>query len=86
MEEAPVIEMTPELVSLSGLAVPDTIPDRNDGTLIEKLNNNIYTFFKEGEYYLAYTTDSAQTIELNLGGDKRLFLGSIRYLEYENSC
>jgi hypothetical protein len=70
MEEAPVIEMTPELGSLSGLAIPDTIPDRNDGTLIDKLNNNIYTFFKEGEYYLTYTADSAQIIELNLGGTK----------------
>lgn len=70
MEEAPVTEMTPELVSLSGLPVPDTIPDSNPGTLIEELNNNIYTLFKEGEYYLTYTADSAQTIELNLGGSK----------------
>ena len=68
MEEAPVTEMTPELVSLSGLPVPENIPDKNDGTLIEELNNNIYTLFKEGEYYLTYTADSAQTIELDLGG------------------
>ncbi len=39
-------------------------------TLIEELNNNIYTLFKEGEYYLTYTADSAQTIELNLPGTK----------------
>ncbi len=70
MEEAPVKEMKPALVSLSGLAVPANIPDKNDGTLIEALNNNIYTLFKEGEYYLTYTADSAQTIELNLGGTK----------------
>jgi len=68
MEEAPVTEMTPQLVSLSGLPVPDTIPDRDAGVLIEELNNNIYTLFKEGEYYLSYTADSARTIELNLGG------------------
>jgi hypothetical protein len=68
MEEAPVKDMTPELVSLSELAVPDTIPDKNDGALIAQLNNNIYTLFKESEYYLTYTTDSARTIELNLPG------------------
>ena len=70
MEEAPVTEMTPKLNSLSDLPVPDHIPDRNDGTLIEELNNNIYILFKEGEYYLTYTTDSARTIELNLSGAK----------------
>lgn len=70
MEAAPVTEMTPMLVSLSGLPVPDNIPDRVDGTLIENLNNNIYTLFKEGEYYLTYTADSAQIIELNLSGEK----------------
>ncbi len=57
MEQAPVKEMKPGLVSLSGLAVPDTIPDKNAGDLIEKLNRNIYTLSKEGEYYLTYTTD-----------------------------
>ncbi|WP_416865743.1 MAG: DUF5060 domain-containing protein [Imperialibacter sp.] len=70
MEEAPVTEMTPELVSLSGLAVPDTIPDKNSNELIEQLNNNIYTLAKEGEYYLTYAADSAQSIELNLVGTK----------------
>jgi hypothetical protein len=68
MEEAPVTEMTPEVVSLSGLTIPDTIPDRNDGTLVEKLNNNIYKLSKETEYYLIYTADAAQNIELNLAG------------------
>ncbi len=70
MEEAPVTEMTPELISLSGLPVPANIPDKNDGSLVEKLNNNIYTLFKEGKYYLSYTTDVGRTIELNLGGTK----------------
>jgi hypothetical protein len=74
MEEAPVSEMTPQLVSLSGLAVPDTIPDRNDGTLIEQLNNNVFTLFKEGEYYLTYTTDSARTIALRLSGSREFDL------------
>ena len=68
MEEAPVTEMTPAIVSLSGLTIPDTIPDRNDGTLVEKLNNNIYKLSKEAEYYLIYTADSAQNIELDLAG------------------
>ncbi|WP_346854568.1 DUF5060 domain-containing protein [uncultured Draconibacterium sp.] len=70
MEAAPVNEMIPKLVSLSGLPVPENIPDKNDGKLVEELNNNIYTLCKEGEYYLTYTTDSARTIDLNLGGTK----------------
>lgn len=70
MEEAPITKMTPELTSLSGLTVPDTIPDKGSGELIKKLNNNVYTLFKKNEYYLTYTTDSLQTIELNLGGIK----------------
>ena len=70
MEEAPVKEMTPEIIYLSGLPVPEHIPDRNDGTLVEKLNDNIYTMFRDDAYYLTYTADSAQTIELNLGGTK----------------
>lgn len=69
MEEAPVKEMTPELVSLTGIAIPDTIPDRGADRLIEQLNNNVYTLFKEGEYYLVYTTDSLRTIELKLPGN-----------------
>ena len=55
MEEAPVIDMVPELA------------DNGDP---ENLNNNVYTFFKEGEYYLAYVVDSAQTIELYLAGEE----------------
>lgn len=74
MEEAPVKEMTPQLVSLSGLAVPDTIPDRDAGDLIEALNRNIYTLSKEGEYYLTNTSDSAQKIEMNLPGEKEYSL------------
>ena len=70
MEDAPIKEMTPHLVSLSGLTVPEHIPDKADARLIENLNNNIYTLSKEGKYYLSYTTDSAQTIELNLGGKR----------------
>ena len=55
MEEAPVIDMVPELA------------DNGDP---ENLNNNVYTFFKEGEYYLTYVADSAQTIELYLAGEE----------------
>ncbi|HMB63263.1 MAG TPA: DUF5060 domain-containing protein [Eudoraea sp.] len=72
MEEAPITEMTPDIMSLSGLTIPDTIPDKNDGKLVGKLNNNNYILSKPGEYYLAYTTDSAQTFNLDL-------TGSIRY-------
>lgn len=68
MEEAPVTEMTPKTIKLSTKEIPDTIPDKNDGTLITELNNNTYTFNKKGEYYLAYATDSLQTITLNLEG------------------
>jgi len=70
MQEAPIKDMTPELVSLSRLVVPDTIPDKDAGALIDELNRNIYTFSKKGEYYMVYTTDSAQTIQLNLPGTK----------------
>ncbi len=68
MEQAPVTEMSPDIISLSGLTVPDNIPDKHDGTLVKQLNNNVYTFSKEGEYYLSYTADSAQYIELDLAG------------------
>lgn len=68
MEAAPVKEMTPKIISLSGLEIPDTIPDKNDGTLITRLNNNIYIFANEGEYYLVYTEEPAQSIELDLVG------------------
>ncbi|MEQ8338555.1 MAG: DUF5060 domain-containing protein [Cyclobacteriaceae bacterium] len=70
IEEAPVTEMTPQLESLTGLQVPDTIPDRGSGDLIEELNRNIYSFSKSGEYYLAYVKDSAQTIKLELPGTR----------------
>ncbi len=72
MEEAPVTEMTPKTIVLSAKEIPDTIPDSNDGTLIEELNNNIYTFNKKGDYYLAYTTDSLQTITVDLEGSKEV--------------
>jgi hypothetical protein len=55
MEQTPVKEMIPELI------------DNNDP---ENLNNNIYLFSKPGVYYLAYTADKDQTIEINLAGDK----------------
>lgn len=53
MEEAPVEEMSPDLV---------------DNGNAENLNNNIYTFSKKGAYYLSYVADSVQTIELDLAG------------------
>jgi len=34
-----------------------------------KLNDNIYIFSKPGDYYLAYTADAEQTIEIRLDGD-----------------
>ncbi|MCW8850943.1 MAG: DUF5060 domain-containing protein [Melioribacteraceae bacterium] len=74
MEEAPVTEMIPKIVSLSGLTVPENIPDKYDPKFVDKLNNNIYTFFKEGEYYLTYTAEPGQTIELNLSGSKKYSL------------
>lgn len=70
MEKAPIKEMSPKIVSLSGLAIPDTIPDKNDGTLIKRLNDNIYIFLKESQYYLAYTADAGQQIEIDLPGAK----------------
>ncbi len=55
MERAPVQDMSPEF---------------NDNGDPANLNTNIYTFLKQGEYYLAYVADTGQTIELNLTGDK----------------
>lgn len=55
MDEAPVKEMTPELVS--------TEEPKN-------LNANIYIFSKKGEYYLAYVAEAGKTIELRLEGEK----------------
>jgi hypothetical protein len=55
MEEAPVTEMAPEQINTGGPA--NSI-------------KNIYIFSKKGEYYLAYAADSAQTIKINLPGEK----------------
>jgi len=55
MEHAPVKEMTPELI------------DNDDP---KNLNNNIYLFAKPGTYYLAYSADNDQSIEIDLEGDK----------------
>lgn len=70
MEEAPVTKMTPAMVNIPGIIAPDTIPDKNDGVLVDNLNNNVYSFFRKDKYYLAYTTGSAQVIALDLGGTK----------------
>lgn len=55
IEEAPVTEMVPEFFGNGDAG---------------NRNNNIHVFSKKGEYYLAYVADSAQTIELNLAGEK----------------
>ncbi|MFA7490215.1 MAG: DUF5060 domain-containing protein [Mariniphaga sp.] len=55
MEQAPVKEMIPQLID-----------NNNPG----KLNNNIYLFSKPAAYYLAYTADKDQSIEIDLTGDK----------------
>jgi hypothetical protein len=55
MEQAPVHEMTPQLIDNGN---PDNI------------NSNIYLFWKEGEYILAYTAKVGQSIELNLPENK----------------
>jgi len=70
MKDVPVTEMIPEIVSLSEIAVPDAIPDKVDSSLIAQLINNNYILSKENKYYMAYTMDAGQTIELNLGGTK----------------
>lgn len=54
MEEAPVKEMKPQLI---------------DNGNPKNLNNNIYIFSKPGAYYLAYTADTDQTVEINLTGE-----------------
>lgn len=54
MEKAPVSEMKPELI------------DNGDPS---QLNNNIYIFSKPGEFYLVYTADPEQIIEIRLAGD-----------------
>jgi len=55
MEQAPVHEMTPQLI---------------DSGNPEDINSNIYLFAKEGEYILVYTANAGQTIELNLPENK----------------
>ncbi|WP_100611210.1 DUF5060 domain-containing protein [Confluentibacter lentus] len=75
MEETPIKEMKPKLVSLSEVAIPETISDEDSsGDLIEQFNNNIYILSKEGEYYLIYTKNSGQTIALNLPGSNNYHL------------
>lgn len=56
MEKAPVKEMEPQLI---------------DNGNPENLKNNIYIFSKPGAYYLVYTADSDQAIEINLTGDDK---------------
>ncbi len=56
MEKAPVKEMEPQLI---------------DNGNPENLNNNIYIFSKPGAYYLVYTADTDQNIEINLTGDDK---------------
>ncbi len=53
MEQAPVTEMTPEMI------------DKGDP---KNLSTNVHIFSKPGEYYLAYVAASDQTIEINLPG------------------
>jgi hypothetical protein len=54
MEEAPVTEMTPEIL------------DSGDP---ENRNNNKYIFSKKGKYYLVYVADEGQKIQLELDED-----------------
>lgn len=70
MEEAPVAEMTPSFVRLTGAEAPARIPDKIDGRRIQELNAGVYVFSKAGEYYLAYAEDSGRAIHLNLAGDR----------------
>ena len=62
--------MTPVKVQLHDLPVSDTINGKLNAQLTAELNNNIYTLFQKDKYYLIYTSDPVQTIELNLGGKK----------------
>jgi hypothetical protein len=56
MEQAPVTEMIPML------------DDQGDP---KNIFNNVYTFAKPGEFYLAYVADENQTIKINLPGIKK---------------
>lgn len=71
LERAPVAEMIPRHISLSGKEIPDNIPDKHDGVLVEALNDNIYVLSKEAEYYLVYTEKSGRRIELELPKGKQ---------------
>ena len=57
MEEAPVYEMTPELICLGDSG---------------NLKTNLYVFSKEGEHYLAYIAENVESIQLKLP-DKQEF-------------
>lgn len=54
MEQAPVKEMNPELIS---------------GNNPENLEDNIYIFSKPGAYYMAYTASKDKNIEIELPGE-----------------
>jgi hypothetical protein len=58
MEKAPVNEMSPEL-----------IVDNQ-----ENLDDNIFIFSKPGEYYLVYTAETDQEIQINLTGNSNFKL------------
>lgn len=62
MEEAPVHEMAPELISQGD--------EKN-------INTNIYIFSKKGEYYLVYTAKGAQKLNINLEGNSNYTLDLI---------
>jgi hypothetical protein len=53
MEKAPVSEMSPELIEDNP----------------ENLDDNIYIFSKPEEYYLVYTAETEQEIQINLTGN-----------------
>ena len=55
MEEAPVIEMVPEIIT----------PEEGEGDR----NNTIYIFSKPGKYYLAYVAEKGNKIHLELPGE-----------------
>jgi hypothetical protein len=62
MEEAPIKEMTPEII--------------NNGDP-KNLKTNIHIFSKPGEYYLAYAAEADQTIEIDLTGDANYLMDII---------
>jgi len=58
MEKAPVNEMSPELIVDNP----------------ENLDDNIFIFSKPGEYYLVYTAETDQEIQINLTGNSNFKL------------